>query len=278
MGLVNLAPHQRKELKVEECSLKKCSKCGEEKLLCEFSKDKSKPDGYYSSCKECLKEYSKFYYSENKERINKYTIKWFKNNKKKVKKQRHEHYLQNKEQIIKTTKEYAINNKEKVKQYHQEYQQENKLELKNKKHNYYLDHKEEINQKNRLYGQENKDKLRIYYRDRDKLKRQTNISFKILKNLRSRIRIALQNKKKINTTIKLIGCSINELKQHLESQFTEGMSWNNYGIKGWHIDHIKPCKLFNLSQQEEQKICFHYTNLQPLWWYDNLKKSGKYVV
>jgi hypothetical protein len=54
------------------------------------------------------------------------------------------------------------------------------------------------------------------------------------------------------------------------------MSWNNYGIKGWHIDHIKPCSSFDLSDLEQQKKCFHYTNLQPLWWYDNLIKSDKY--
>jgi hypothetical protein len=95
-------------------------------------------------------------------------------------------------------------------------------------------------------------------------------------NLRSRIRTALkaQNQVKSTKTLELIGCSIEELRKHLENLFTEGMMWQNYGM--WHIDHKKPCSLFDLTQESEQKACFHYTNLQPLWAIDNLKKSNKY--
>ena len=53
------------------------------------------------------------------------------------------------------------------------------------------------------------------------------------------------------------------------------MTWKNHGLKGWHIDHIIPCAAFDLTKEEEQKKCFHYSNLQPLWWIDNLKKSNK---
>ena len=72
------------------------------------------------------------------------------------------------------------------------------------------------------------------------------------------------------------------LKQYLEKQFTKGMSWDNYGNPNgdhtscWHIDHIKPCASFDLTQEDQQKECFHYTNLQPLWAIDNLKKGGKF--
>ena len=73
--------------------------------------------------------------------------------------------------------------------------------------------------------------------------------------------------------MKLCGCSLEKLKQHLESQFTEGMTWDNKG--DWHVDHIKPCASFDLTNPEEQKKCFHYTNLQPLWALDNMKKGAK---
>jgi hypothetical protein len=63
--------------------------------------------------------------------------------------------------------------------------------------------------------------------------------------------------------------------KYLETKFHDGMNWNNYGKRGWHIDHIKPCAAFNLTNVTEQRACFHYTNLQPLWWYDNLKKADK---
>lgn len=73
---------------------------------------------------------------------------------------------------------------------------------------------------------------------------------------------------------KLLGCSINEFKLYLESRFKKNMTWDNYGK--WHIDHIKPISKFDLTIEEEQKKCFHFTNLQPLWALDNIRKSNKY--
>ena len=75
--------------------------------------------------------------------------------------------------------------------------------------------------------------------------------------------------------MELVGCTIEELKIYLEKQFKEGMTWENRGIV-WHIDHIKPISKFDLTNEEEQKKCFHYTNLQPLFAIDNLRKSNKY--
>ena len=72
----------------------------------------------------------------------------------------------------------------------------------------------------------------------------------------------------------LLGCTFDELKKHLESKFSDGMNWNNYGRKGWHIDHIVPCCFFDLTRIDEQKKCFHYTNLQPLWAKTNLFKAS----
>lgn len=93
--------------------------------------------------------------------------------------------------------------------------------------------------------------------------------------LRARILSALKTQftKKTSKLRELLGCDIQILKLHLESQFKPGMSWENHAVRGWHIDHIKPCASFDLTKVEEQKKCFHYTNLQPLWWLDNLTKS-----
>lgn len=76
--------------------------------------------------------------------------------------------------------------------------------------------------------------------------------------------------------MELIGCELSTLKEHLESQFKPGMSWENYG--DWHVDHIRPCSSFDLTKNEEQQKCFHYSNLQPLWAHENLKKSNFIVV
>ena len=88
--------------------------------------------------------------------------------------------------------------------------------------------------------------------------------------------LAYKNLDKCKTTLKYIGCTAKELKEHLESQFKEGMTWDNYGFYGWHIDHIRPISSFDLEDEEQMKQCFHYTNLQPLWAEENLKKGASF--
>ena len=115
------------------------------------------------------------------------------------------------------------------------------------------------------------DNMNKYEKERKKI----DPAFKLSKTLRSRLGSAIRNQsaKKRNTTFNLTSCSMNFLKGYLEGKFTEGMTWENHGK--WHIDHIVPCCSFNLEDAEEQKKCFHYTNLQPLWARDNLVKGGK---
>ena len=72
----------------------------------------------------------------------------------------------------------------------------------------------------------------------------------------------------------LLGCSIEEFINHMESKFTNGMTWDNYGVLGWHMDHIIPCASFDLTDEKQQRECFHYTNLQPLWHYENRAKQA----
>jgi hypothetical protein len=106
---------------------------------------------------------------------------------------------------------------------------------------------------------------------RDKIRFKTDSNYKLRSLLKTRLYLALKGNPKLSTTMKLVGCSIEQLKQHLEKQFKKDMTWKNYGK--WHIDHIRPCASFNLSKLSEQRKCFHYTNLQPLWAKDNLQKG-----
>lgn len=73
----------------------------------------------------------------------------------------------------------------------------------------------------------------------------------------------------------LHGCTYDELKKHIEGQFEEGMTWENHGIHGWHLDHVIPVSSFDMTNEEDVRMCFHYSNLQPLWAADNLEKSNK---
>jgi hypothetical protein len=103
------------------------------------------------------------------------------------------------------------------------------------------------------------------------------IQSRIKRNLRRRIIHVVQSGYKSHSTMVLLGCDIDFFLQHLENQFDSIMTWKNYGQFGWHIDHIIPCDAFDLTLEEEQKKCFHYSNLRPLWWVDNLKKSKKII-
>ena len=115
-----------------------------------------------------------------------------------------------------------------------------------------------------------------YHNDYMKKRCKTDAGFRIMVSLRSRARYAVKAKDgtKAFKTTELIGCSVQSLRNHLEEKFKNGMSWDNYG--DWHIDHIIPCAAFDLTRSTEQKKCFHYTNLQPLWAHENLSKGAKY--
>lgn len=93
--------------------------------------------------------------------------------------------------------------------------------------------------------------------------------------LRRRLGRALKNKQKAGSAVRDLGCSIADLTTYLEKQFLPNMTWDNWGLKGWHIDHIKPLASFDLSDRTQFLQACHYTNLRPLWATDNLRKGAK---
>jgi hypothetical protein len=108
-------------------------------------------------------------------------------------------------------------------------------------------------------------------RARDRVRYKTDIQYAIRARLRSRLKTYLKNHgiRKTDRTFDLIGCSVGFLVKHLERQFLPGMSWDNASL--WHIDHKQPIASFDLTDSEQQRACFHYSNLQPLWWHINLR-------
>lgn len=115
-----------------------------------------------------------------------------------------------------------------------------------------------------------------YHRDWANNKYKTDIQYRIKSSVQARIRQALKNMWKSARTVELLGCSIQQLKEYLENQFDEKMTWENHGTY-WHIDHRKPCSWFDLSKPEQQLACFHYTNLQPLSAIENVRKRDRYA-
>lgn len=117
-----------------------------------------------------------------------------------------------------------------------------------------------------------KESSRQKVREYQRMLRATKPQHRLRLNVSRRIRDVLMGTSKSSSTMILIGCNTDELRGYIESLWKPGMSWENYGIFGWHIDHIIPCAAFDLSKPEEQRKCFHYTNLQPLWAIDNWRK------
>lgn len=147
---------------------------------------------------------------------------------------------------------------------------------------YYADH-EESKRKRREYRRDNIEKIKSQKRKWNKKtgyptkyarkKRREDLQFRIRANLRSRLWQAIK-KDKAGSAVKNLGCSVQELMKYIESKFSSGMSWKNYGKRGWHIDHIKPLSGFDLTKSDQLKQACHYTNLQPLWWQENLSKGS----
>ena len=109
----------------------------------------------------------------------------------------------------------------------------------------------------------------------DRKRRANDPVFRMIGSLRSGLSRAMNGTSKHAPTLELLGCTPEHFRFHLEQQFTDGMTWSNYGE--WHMDHIIPCASFDQKDPEQQRICWHYTNYQPLWAEDNLRKSDTII-
>ena len=165
---------------------------------------------------------------------------------------------EHKEEAKRYKKIYYKKNKEKLLIYGKQWRKNNKKKVQKLKRNWKLNHKKE---------------QREYKRKYEKRRRKEDSTYNLLSNLRSRICAVLKQNQKSAKTEKLIGCSVEKLKQHLQKQFKKGMTWKNYGE--WHIDHKIPCIAFDLSKSNKQSQCFNYKNLQPLWAKENRKKGDR---
>jgi hypothetical protein len=206
---------------------------------------------------EKIKEYRKEYYQKNKEKIKEYHV----NNKEKNKEKRKEYY-----------KEYDKNrDKNKIKIRQKINYEKNKEKIKEQVKEYNINNKEKIKEYNKTYRKNNKEKININNKNRKKI----NPLFKLMCNIRTRIRTSIIKKgyTKQSKTYQILGCSYEDFKQHIERQFTKGMTWENQGQ--WHLDHIYPV---SLAKDEQELIRLnHYTNFQPMWALENIIKGKKII-
>lgn len=166
----------------------------------------------------------------------------------------------NKVEIAKKDKKRYQENKERVALYGKQHYQKNKAR---------------ISAENKLYRERNKVRIALYMKNYKKVRMTTDIQFRLAGNLRSRLNQAIKKQVKSGSCIRDLGCTISELKFYFEGQFQDGMTWENWSKTGWNIDHKIPLVFFDLSIREQFLQAVHYTNLQPLWASDNIKKGAR---
>ena len=218
--------------------MKTCTKCNIELPLDSFSKDSKGKFGVKSRCKACIKKYDIEYNKVNTDKTQQYYI----DNKIRINEQSKQYYTLNREELLEKQTQYGKDNPE----------------VRRKATAKYIKNNPE------------------YYNSYRKQRYNNDPQFKLRIILGNRLNEVLKKNKTYKTSniIKLMGCSLSEVKEYLEKQFTTDMNWENHGTY-WEVDHILPCDYFDLSNIEQQKQCFHYTNLQPLIKIDNRVKSNK---
>ena len=270
---------------------KKCSCCGETKLLSEFNKCKSGYKGYHNNCRVCSKAAFKDWHKKNNPEIRERKRK--ENHNKRTPEQQ-EKYLAEKAYV----EELQLLQKEGKRRcrYCNEILPLEKFAASAKGHHgrksycnpcagekwqkAYRQLPETRARKSiadKKYRSKPKVKERIHKQLNEKYHNNPAHKLKVL--MRGRLNKVLDRKKQSKRFTKELGCTFDELVVHLESQFYsdpktgEVMTWDNHTTDGWHVDHIKPLHEFDLYDDEQFKEAAHYTNLQPLWWWENLEKN-----
>lgn len=288
---------------------KRCTCCKTNKPIELFCKNKSRPDGLANKCRSCKNEARRIYGIKNKEKIREYQnsrpkkpyqSKMTKDYKEQIEKWRiiKEEKLSHKQFLLSireaglkpcsrcmeiksidlfpyrkgaadrhsgVCRDCTVEQKKRLRSHNTEKYREYA-----RKNNNTTARRESI----RAWRDKNRDRINMERRER--IKKDPHFQFR--KNMSGRIHSAIKGiTKKSDSIEKLIGCSIKEARNHIEKQFVDGMSWDNYGCKEgqWSIDHIKPCASFDLSDPKQQAICFNFKNTRPLWHIDNQRKGAK---
>jgi hypothetical protein len=228
---------------------KVCTKCHIEKpaTLEYFHHDNEGRNGLHPSCKSCESKKRKIYYENNHSKVRSYSKKYFDANKESENERSRIYHFQNRLEILERKRKYKIKHPDRVK---------------TTRTKTYLKHKRERNH-------QSSELLKIRYKNNPQLR----ISMQIA----SGIRDCLNGRKNHMHWPELVGFTLSDLMNQLETHFQPGMSWDNYGE--WHIDHHIPISAFNFNSYNdpEFRACWSLTNLRPLWAIDNIKKGNKII-
>lgn len=252
-----------------------CGVCKIDKPKNEFGPCKQRKDGLRFECFECRK---RNYYVNHEKMLEQKKQDHLKHKQERNKKTRI-FYYQNKNKILKQSKEYSIKNKDKIKKYHDFYRQKNYDIIQTKKKIYRDQKRRELWEAVNKSFKDHFDGWMVIFNDLMKYEEHKKVRCRLAQQMAIRIINAVRRRKlqKSGHSSELLGCKTRTLLDHLESQFHNGMTWENWGNKPgtWQVDHIIPCCSFDLSKKEEQLKAFNYKNLQPLWHDEHITKTTK---
>jgi hypothetical protein len=243
---------------IESVECKWCGHCKQFKPLERFGASKQTWDSLRPTCKDCLHQHN----METKAERTEYNKKYWEATKDAQKEK---------------SKVWRENNKERAKAYMKKWLEDNKEHKKQKDAEYRIKNWDKRKAQTAAWKKQDYQNLKT-----DESRKLEFANHKIKHNTSRRIREILgQNKS--DSCMQYVGCDLDKLRILLESQFKDGMTWNNYGenaeggkTRAWHIDHKLPCNCFDLTNEVHRRACFHYTNLQPLWWHENIQKKDSF--
>jgi hypothetical protein len=239
--------------------MKMCKKCGFNKPLDDYGDNKNNKDGKAIYCKECERQRGIEYRLKNPNKVKESSKKWRQSHPETYKNVV-ENYLE---------KNPHMSSKERLKIYRQDENFRIKTSIQRRER--YQNNIDSEREKNKKYYHDNKEVLRKRNNKWKNDKRKNDGFYRMKINLRHRIREYLLGESQGKRTMEIVGLDKMNFKLYIENKFVDGMSWENYG--DWHLDHIIP--LCTGKNNQEVLALNHYTNLQPLWAIDNLKKNRK---
>jgi len=264
---------------------KTCSKCKKIKDISCFTKLKASSDGLYSYCRDCHKIMQANSHAKNRDKNINRCKKWREKNLVRDKNNKKRYYHKNKEKLRLLAKEYEKKNKQKINERKRNYYAKNKAKMQKRAKEYRQQNLEKTRRSVREYKKRNRNQI-LARRIENYKKIKDNKTYKLGKTMSQQIRSTLINGSKNKRTWEnLVGYTVQDLKNHLESLFEPWMNWENYGQyaigkpKTWNIDHVIPKSMFKYEtpEDEEFKLCWSLKNLQPKGALKNLSKGNRYI-
>lgn len=253
--------------------MKSCTRCKETKSVEYFTKNKNEKDGFAIYCKPCRSAMRKEAYPKHRDKAVAKSKAYREAYPEKVAAAKKRCYEAKKDEYADKAGVRYIENKEAILAYQAKYRANNKVKIRARDNAYKKANREALNKKQLEYQKRESERLNEYSRNYVKKRRKTDKLYALQTNMRGRFKfeLAKRGETKWLKVNEYLGCSWVELRDYLEAQFTDDMSWDNYGE--WHVDHIVPLVI---AENKEQlvELC-HHTNLRPLWAFDNISKGAK---